>query len=31
MPFNLIPGLVLNVVVTVIWSHDIFRFVKLSV
>lgn len=31
MPFNLIPGLILNVVVTVIWGHDIFRFVRLSV
>lgn len=31
MPFNLILGLILNVVVTVIWGHDIFRFVRLSV
>lgn len=31
MPFNLILGLILNVVVTMIWGHDIFRFVRLSV
>lgn len=31
MPLNLIPSLILNVVVTVIWGHDIFRSVRLSV
>lgn len=30
MPFNLIPGLILNVVVTMIWGHDIFRLVRHS-
>lgn len=31
MPFNSISGLILDVVVTMIWSRDIFRFVKHSV